>query len=131
MAANVKLRADVNELAQINAELKRLNALAKPLRERKKILESTLEKYLEQVRKTGRGSHASIKLNNVEVVQVEKRQRERLKKDERESLGVQYLEQLGVRDPKRTFSQLQEMIKGSEHVVKTLQLKDPATGKKK
>jgi hypothetical protein len=70
-------------------------------------------------------------MSNVEVEAVEKRLREKMKKQEKEHVAVQFLQQLGVHNPQRSFSQLQELIKGDERTVKTLKLKDPLTGKKK
>jgi len=128
--ATQRLRADVQELQRINAEITRLNGLMKPLKERKRAIENQVMAFMKQ-QNTNSGGLTSIKMSNVEVEAVEKRLRERMKKQEKEHVAVQFLQQLGVHNPQRSFSQLQELIKGDERTVKTLKLKDPLTGKKK
>lgn len=129
--ATQRLRADVQELQRINAEITRLNGLMKPLKERKRAIEANVMSFMKQQSANGGSGLTSIKMSNVEVEAVEKRLRERMKKQEKEHVAVQFLQQLGVPNPQRSFSQLQELIKGDERTVKTLKLKDPLTGGKK
>jgi hypothetical protein len=117
-----KVRSDSTELKKINAEISRLAQLMKPLKARKKEIEENLLKYLAEVNKT-QGVNV-IKLQDIEIAAVERRTRERLHKDEKEQAALQVLEQNGVANPRKLYSDLQEMIKGKTLVTNKLQMKE-------
>lgn len=118
-----RIKSDVIELKNIDKEIKRLNDLLKPLRKRKKEIEDEVLKYMEN---TGERGLTTIKMNDVEVVAVEKKVRERLKKDEKEQKAMQILHQNGVTNARRAFKDLQEMMKGKENTGHALKIKDAA-----
>ena len=115
-----KVKADITELNNINNEIKRLSEQLKPLRERKKTIESNILAYMKTV---GEEGCIKIKLNNLEVVTVEKKVREKMSKDEKEQTAVQLLQQTGVNNPKKTYKDLQEMLKGKEKSAPALKVK--------
>ena len=117
MAANAKVKSDINELKKITAEISKLNELAKPLRQRKKELEAALLTYMNTSKK-------NIELPDVEVVSIEKSAREKLDKDEKEYSAVQLLEQSGIQNAKKVYYDLQEVLKGKETTTRKLKLKD-------
>ena len=119
----VKIKQDVIELKKIDAEIKRINDILKPLRARKKELETNLLQYMESTN----GGVTTIKLNDVEVVSVEKTKHEKLSKVDKEKTGIQLLSQYGVNinNAKKAYYDLQEMLKGKESVVPSLKLRPP------
>ena len=116
-----KVKADINELKNINIEIKRLSEQLKPLRERKKQIEANILDYMKS---SGQQGLTAIKMNNVEVVTVEKKTREKMSKDEKESTAVQLLQQSGISNAKKTYKDLQEMLKGKEKSMPALKLKE-------
>jgi len=118
--SNAKVKNDINELKKITAELSKLNELAKPLRQRKKELETALLTYMNSADKKG---ISTISLPDIEVLSVEKTVREKLDKDEKEYTAVQLLEQSGIQNPKKVYYDLQELMKGAETKTKKLKLK--------
>ncbi len=116
-----RIKSDVTELKNIEKEIKRLNDLLKPLRNRKREIEEEVLKYMES---TGEKGLSAIKMNDVEVVAVEKKVRERLKKDEKEQKAIQVLHQNGVVNARRAFKDLQEMMKGKECTEHKLKIKE-------
>lgn len=117
----LKIKQDVIELKKIDTEIKRINETLKPLRARKKEIEASLLEYIESTN----GRVTTIKLNDVEVVSVEKTKHEKLSKDEKEKTAIQLLSQSGVSNAKKVYNDLQEMLKGKESTVPTLKLRPP------
>ena len=117
----VKIKQDVIELKKIDAEIRRINETLKPLRARKKELETTLLQYMESTN----GGVTTIKLNDVEVVSIDKTKHEKLSKLEKEKTAVELLSQSGVSNAKKIYYDLQEMLKGKESVVPSLKLRQP------
>jgi len=118
--AIVAVKADVNELKKIEAEIRRLNDLIKPLRKRKKEIEGKILTFMQS---TGQQGLVKLKTNDIEVVAVEKTIRERVTKAEKEATAIQLLQQSGVQNPKKCYRDLQEMLKGKENVTQALKVK--------
>ncbi len=118
-----RAKADVLELKNINNEIKKLTELMKPLKSRKKVLEAQILDYMKSI---GDKGLTAIKLTDVEVVAVEKRTHEKMKKDEKENTAVQLLQQSGVQNPRKVFRDMQEMMKGKENVKKSVKLQNHA-----
>lgn len=116
-----KIKADVQELTKINQEIKRLAIQMKQLRERKKKIEKDILAYMEQ---TGNHGLVTIRAKDVEITTAEKKTRQRLSKEEKENTAIQLLQQSGVSNPKKTYRDLQEMLKGKEEIHATLKVKD-------
>jgi uncharacterized protein YydD (DUF2326 family) len=120
--ATLKLKADINELKNIEQELKRLNELMKPLRIRKKEIESNILKFMET--SNNNQGIAAIKMSDVEVVAVEKKTREKLHKEEKEQHAIQLLKNSGIQNASKVYNDLQELMKGKEHTQNKLKFKD-------
>jgi hypothetical protein len=121
-----RVKADVSELKQINLEIKKLMTLMKPLKERKKLLEAQVLDYMKSV---GDQGLKAIKMHDVEVVAVEKKVRERMKKEEKENTAIQLLHQSGVNNARKVYRDMQELTKGKENVKKQIKLQQ-ASGQK-
>ena len=119
--ASLKIKADVQELTKINQEIKRLAIQMKQLRERKKKLEQDILTYMEN---TGQSGLVTIRAKDIEITAAEKRTRQRMSKEEKETTAIQLLQQSGVSNPKKTYRDLQEMLKGKEEIQSTLNVKD-------
>ena len=124
--ASAQIKLHVNELAKINAEIKRLSDIIKPLRQRKKQIEDGILQYMQSV---GNQGLTSIKLKDMELVTIEKKTRQKLKKDEKENTAVQLLQQSGVANARKMFYSLQEAMKGKEEMTHALKIKDPSKDK--
>ena len=86
--ATLKIKSDVNELKKIQDELKRMNEVMKPLRKRKKEIEDNILDYMKT---NGKQGLQGIKLNDLEIVAVEKKVHQKLKKSVKENTAVQLL----------------------------------------
>ena len=117
--ATLKIKADVTELKKIQEELKRMGEVMKPLRKRKKEIEENILNYMKS---NGKQGLQGIKLNDMEIVAVEKKTHQKLNKSEKESTGVQLLQQSGVTNPRKVYHDLQEMLKGKEDTKQALKM---------
>lgn len=121
MSAIARVKADVNELKNITDEINRLNAMLKPLRQRKKQIEEQILQFMER---TGNNGLQQIKMNNVELVSVEKKHRERLRKEDKEKSAIELLQQSGIANARRVFNDLKDVMKGQETTTHVLKVKD-------
>lgn len=128
--SNARVLAEMSELNQIKAELKRLRGLMEPLKQRQKQIEANMQQHMARTGERGLKKMIDPR-TNTQIELVEKKTRERMKKDEKEAMAVQFLQQMGVTNPRRAFAALQDVMKGEEQTVQTLQVKDALTGKKK
>lgn len=111
----MSIKSYVDELQNIQAEIKRNNVRNKILRQRIKELEVNISKYLEE-----KGQHG-LKYNGNAIIVEKKERRPAKKKKERETDVLQLLESLGVDDPKYAYEKLQDIQKGepvSENKIK-------------
>ncbi len=116
-----QIKSDISELTNIDKELKRLNELAKPLRQRKKQLEESILNYMNT--NGGDKGLKAIKMTDVQIECVQKKRHERLGKDDKEVNVVQYLASKGLNDPRKAYYELQELTKGKEEIKQSLKLK--------
>lgn len=128
--SNARVLAEMSELNQIKAELKRLRDLMEPLKKRQKQIEANMQQHMTRTGERGLKKMIDPR-TNTQIELVEKKTRERLKKEEKETMAIQFLQQMGVTNPRRAFAALQDVMKGEEQTVQTLQVKDALTGKKK
>jgi hypothetical protein len=119
-----RIKAEINELKSINKEMKRLCDALKPLRLRKKTIEQNILNYMNSATAGGQKALTTIKMNDIEVVAVEKKCREKLKKDEKETNAINLLQQSGIQNAPKVYKELQEIVKGKENVVHALKMKD-------
>jgi hypothetical protein len=115
MAARIK--AEILELKNIGQEIKRLNAVLAPLKQRKKLIETSILTYMKQ----GNGL-TTINLSNVQISSIEKKTRERMTKSEKDGTAIQLLQQSGVANPSKTYRALQEMTKGKQQVTQAIKI---------
>ena len=108
----------MRELKKINNEMKRYSNLLKQLRDRKKIIETNILKYLQTSQQTG------IKLGDVVAVQKEKKTHERKTKDEKKDDIIRLLENNGIRNADGLYKELLDTMKGKEEVVPVLKVKE-------
>ena len=117
--AALKIKTEINELKEIDKEIKRLNEAIRPLRQRKKQLEANILQYMN----SNKGKElTTIKVNDLEITAVEKTKHERMNKSEKESTAIQYLQQSGVPNPRKAYNDLQQMLKGAETTTKSLKV---------
>lgn len=96
----MSIKAYVDELEQIQAEIKRNNARNSILRQRSKELEANIADYLAH-----KGQHG-IKYNGRAVVIEQKEKRPVKKKKEKEADIISFLEKLGIDDAADVYNQL-------------------------
>jgi len=116
--SSLQIASDMRELKKINNEMKRYSNLLKQLRDRKKIIETNILKYLQTSQQTG------IKLGDVVAVQKEKKTHERKTKDEKKDDIIRLLENNGIRNADGLYKELLDTMKGKEEVVPVLKVKE-------
>ncbi len=121
--STLKIKTDINELKEINKEIKRLNDTIRPLRQRKKQLEEDILTYMNQNKNK---NLTTIKMSDIEIMAIEKVKHERINKTEKESTAIQLLQQSGVTNPRKVYSDLQSMLKGAETTTKQLKVVNKA-----
>lgn len=99
----MSIKAYVDELEQIQVEIKRNNARNSILRQRSKELEANIFEYLAH-----KGQHG-IKYNGRAIIMEQKEKRPVKKKKEKEADIISFLENLGVKDPADVYNQLQDV----------------------
>jgi hypothetical protein len=109
---------EVKELKSIMDELKRVNLTAKNLRLRKKELEASIIKYLDDQKQPG------VRIGDFCVLAEKKEKRERKKKAEKLSDGEAILSQYGVAEPSKVLVELMESMKGNKNSVQCLKAKE-------
>jgi cell division septum initiation protein DivIVA len=97
----------VDELEQIQSEIKRNNIRNAQLRKRVKELETSIFEYLSE-----KGQHG-LKYKGRAIMLQEKERRPTKKKKDREAGIISLLEELGVSEPTAAYSKLQDVQKGS------------------
>jgi hypothetical protein len=111
-----EIQGYINELKQLDLEVKNLRISLKKLNDRKKVIEGEIIKYLEAKDQPG------VKYKGVAVVAQEKKTRERKKKGEKLEDGKNILREYGVRDSDEVLERLLEAMKGDVKNVKSVKL---------
>lgn len=102
----MSIKTYVDELEQINSEIKRNNAQNKALRARVKELEANIDDYLTQ-----KGQHGLKYKGQAIIIEQKERRPTKNKKDKEESV-VALLREWGVDDTKDAYIRLCETQKG-------------------
>jgi cell division septum initiation protein DivIVA len=102
----MSIKSYVNELEQLHAEIKRNNSRNRALRTRVKNLESNIEEYLAQ-----KGQHG-VKYKGQAIILERKEHRPAKKKKKKEADVISLLEELGVEDPHKAYTRIQDAQKG-------------------
>jgi hypothetical protein len=101
----MSIKAYVEELQQIQAEIKRNNFKNSQLRQRSKELETNITEYLNEKGQLG------LKYQGKAIVMEQKELRPIKKKKDKEEALLSFFEDLGVSDPKEAYEKLQEAQK--------------------
>jgi vacuolar-type H+-ATPase subunit I/STV1 len=102
----MSIKSYLDELENLQAEIKRNNTRNKILRQRIKELEANIRDYLEQ-----KGQHG-LKYNGNAIIVEQRERRPAKKKKDREADVLSLLESLGIEDPSYVYNKLQEIQKG-------------------
>lgn len=108
----MSIKADVQELESIRAEIKSLNMRRKQLRDKEKIVETRIQDYLRAKNQPG------VKHQGTAIIMEEKETRSSKKSKERDTDAMNVLERYGVRDAEKVLKEIMEARKG-EPVPKT------------
>ena len=101
----MSIKAYVEELEQIHAEIKRNNLKNLQLRNRSKQLENNIKEYLDEKGQLG------LKYQGKAIIMEQKELRPSKKKKDKEEALLSFFQDLGVSDPKEAYEKLQEAQK--------------------
>jgi hypothetical protein len=116
--STARIANDMKELKTINNEIKRLCILLKNLREKKKQIEDHILSFLKQEEQPG------LKFQEMVVLSGERKIRDRKQRDQKEQDIITLLENAGVSNAKETYNNILDAMKGEQHVVPTLKIKN-------
>ena len=113
----MSIKAAIDELERVKAEISRNNAINRTLRKRVHILEEQISKYLQSK------SHTGVKYNG-RTIQLEKKERHNRKgKVDKQRDTIALLQELGVSDPTDAYSRLLNVQKGEVFEHNKLKIK--------
>jgi len=115
---------EVQQLKNINVEIKRLSGQLKNLREKKKMIESNILTYLDKTNKNGATAKDILVLAREKTVNT--RKNEKAKSADISAI----LAHAGVNNVQETVSQVLGALKGEETTKKMLVVKQPVAKKK-
>ena len=116
------IKSYVNELNQINAEIKHVSSHLRILRKKSKEMEEYIIAYLRQKDQPG------VKYNGTAIIVESKPKRATKKKVEMEQDTLRVLEYHGIEDPKAVLEEIMEARRGHEteqDKIKIKKLKGP------
>lgn len=113
----MSIKADINELNQVNAEIKRLGDLGRTLKKQAKVIESRILEYLQSKEQPG------VKFNDTAIIVENKVKRGSKKTAERENDAIRILEDNGIDNAKQVLNQILEARKGDEEEIKKIKIK--------
>jgi hypothetical protein len=120
MSSTTRIANDMKELKTINNEIRRLTIQLKNLRDKKKDLEKHILSFLKQEEQPG------LRYQEMVVLSGEKKIRDKKDKEQKEQEIINLLENAGVNDAKNTYNTILEAMKGEQHTVPTLKIKNSA-----
>jgi hypothetical protein len=118
MSSTTRIANDMKELKTINNEIRRLTIQLKNLRDKKKDLEKHILSFLKQEEQPG------LRYQEMVVLSGEKKIRDKKDKEQKEQEIINLLENAGVNDAKNTYNTILEAMKGEQHTVPTLKIKN-------
>lgn len=98
-------------------ELKRLNTHAKVLRTQKSNLENQIMMYLQQI------NQSAIKYGNITVSTKQRKQYDRKSNKQKITDAATTLNTMGVQNAEQAIQSLLRVMKGDEHIVEKLEVK--------
>jgi hypothetical protein len=113
----MSIKADIQELQAIRAELKILNIKSKKLRVQEKTVEGRISEYL-RIKE-----HPGLKHQGTAIVLQEKETRASKKTKDRDSDTLEVLQKYGVSDPEKALEEIMEARKGEKVLAHKLQIK--------
>lgn len=118
MSSTTRIANDMKELKTINNEIRRITIQLKNLRDKKKDLEKHILSFLKQEEQPG------LRYQEMVVLSGEKKIRDKKDKEQKEQEIINLLENAGVNDAKNTYNTILEAMKGEQHTVPTLKIKN-------
>ena len=122
MSGESQIVSELNQLRNINKEIKRIGVVLKELRDKKAVIEERVLKYLEKTKRTG------AKTLDIEVEAKEKVKRPSKSKTEKQQDVSEVLRKVGIRDTESTYAAILDAMKGEETVKPTLVIKEKKEG---
>jgi cell division septum initiation protein DivIVA len=113
----MSIRADVQELENIKAEIRVLNEKKKKLREREKAVEGKISEYLKAKDTPG------VKFQGTAIILEQKETRGSKKPKQRDAEAVSILEKYGIKSPEKVLTELMEARKGEKMVASKIKMK--------
>lgn len=117
----MSIQGYLDELEEINKEIKANNARNKVLRARAKELHTNVQTYLANKDQPG------IKYKGKAILLESKEKYKRKPKKEKELDSIAFLESIGVPNPKDTYSRILGLQKGESYHDQKLMIKDIAS----
>ena len=114
----MSIQHNVNELQEINKEIKRLNEKKRTLNKRAKLLEENIIKFLESKEQHG------VKYKNKAVLLESKKKTRTKKTKERATDSISVLQKYGISNPEKVLKELLDARKGEKVDTKMLSFKD-------
>jgi hypothetical protein len=118
MSSTVRIANDMKELKTINNEIRRVSIQLKNLRDKKKEIETHILSFLKHEEQPG------LRYQEMVVLSGEKKIRDKKDKNQKEEEIISLLENAGVSDAKNTYTNILEAMKGEQHIVPTLKIKN-------
>ena len=112
----MSISGDVNELNEINAEIKRVSLHLKNLRTRAKLVEERIVNYLREKDQPG------VKFQGRAIILENKSKRVAKKKSQKEADALRILEDYGVHNPEKVLEEVLEARKGYPQEVQKLKI---------
>jgi len=113
---------DMKELQNINTEIKRLSKQIMMMKNKKKELEDNILEYLKDT------DSEALRYKDMLVISKERKHRDRKNKTDKENDIINILNEAGVMDSMKVLNNIQGAMKGKEHVVNCLTIKDSGNG---
>ncbi len=111
------IQSYVNQLRELNIELKRVSKSASDIRKQIKVVEKNILEYLNEKDQPG------VKYKDIAIVVENKTKRTGKSKKEKEEDSLRILEEYGISDAKNVLKQLQDAQKGEEVENKKIKIK--------
>jgi hypothetical protein len=111
------IQSDINELNEVNQEIKRLSAMLKKLRKQSKDIELRIADYLKDKDTPG------VKFQGYAIVLEQKEKFVKKKKVEQEMDAIQVLENYNINNPSEALKEIIQARRGESTQVNKLKIK--------
>ncbi len=117
MSGDSQIVSELNQLKEIDKELKRLSGLSRELKKKKVMIEERVLTYLQKTKRDG------VKTQDIMVLAKEKVSRPTKPKETKEQDVQAVLQKVGVRNIEQAYQEILEAMKGEEQRKHSLVLK--------